>query len=155
MRVSKGPSRAGAFVALAAVAGVGLGACGEEPAYYGNVRIYNDSDASVLILSGSESDTIDDLIIKLGTNPGSIPVGGSEGFNFVHRGDITGELPGKNEEWCSPGIYLIVESISGRTYSRSSGVEDPPLEASDLRVLEQIGPDYCFDGKDSEYHYDG
>ncbi len=119
----------------------------------GAVTFYNDSDETILFLPGGS--TLEDAVQLGSWNPRSLRPGHIAGSSFdVHTGN---GRPSRHEPWCVDTVYFIVKSKSGRFYQSDLNAEvpDPPFEASDLEILEQLGPGWCWPERFADYHYTG
>ncbi len=129
----------------------------EDPT--GVVEFHNDSDETVLFLTATGPDpTLEVAVDKWSWNPSSLNPGGETRRSFdVPWGSGTEPRPGKHEPWCVNTVYFVVKSKSGRFYQSDLNAEvpDPPFEASDLEILEQLGPGWCWPERETEYHYTG
>lgn len=140
------------LIAVVVLAVVGVGC--EEP--IGSVTFYNDSEETVLFLSANgPTATLEAAVEKWSWNPASTNPGISHSRSFdAHTGN---GRPGKHEPWCVNTTYYVVKSKSGRFFQADPHAEvpDPPFEASDLEILEQLGPGWCWPEREPEYHYTG
>lgn len=139
---------------LIVLAGVMLVVAACEDPRDGTVRFINDSDETILFINaGGQDATLQDAVERWSWNPPSLPPGG----NLVLAFDVFEPegRPGDNEPWCVNATYFIVRSKTGRVYSPKPADQDPPFEADDLEILEQLGPGHCWPERITEYRYTG
>ncbi len=110
----------------------------------GRITIYNDSDETIVLLTGAPPRLEIADAVGQGKTLTARPPGASYDRFFSQMDNV---------DWCEAPlrVYWIVRTDLDISIHGSSG----PFDPDEFEVLETIGPNICWGERNAEYHYTG
>lgn len=135
-------------LALSVIALSGCAFFTEEPRD-GQLTVANDSDRAILFVSGRDFEAAIGQRSRVAYQPFAV---GSQPRTRTY--DVRTPRPGDDEPWCVNQTYWVL-GHNGPDPADPDFFGDPPYDADQFIILDQLGPGHCWSGRFDEYRFAG